>query len=190
MNNDLRNDSGTLFVVMALLTALASATPSPEPQRDDSLENGAILRDDHLLDDRLLDDRLADDYDRFNFGVEPTNGIFLSESGFGELKNVFRGAGSFSSPLPTAPRSTWSSWWTRTGEASRPTRASCRPSPRSRGRSRSSSSTRSRRPLRRAKHHEPTITSRTPTFPLGLLDISHLIVISVCLVISYFCIDL
>ncbi|XP_037780434.1 cuticle protein CP14.6-like isoform X2 [Penaeus monodon] len=100
MNNDLRNDSGTLFVVMALLTALASATPSPEPQRDDSLENGAILRDDHLLDDRLLDDRLADDYDRFNFGVEPTNGIFLSESGFGELKNVFRGAGSFSYTAP------------------------------------------------------------------------------------------
>ncbi|XP_047469320.1 uncharacterized protein LOC125025384 isoform X2 [Penaeus chinensis] len=111
MNNDLRNDSGTLFVVMALLTALASATPPPEPQRDDSLQNGAILRDDHLLDDHLLDDhlleddrleddRLEDDYDKFNFGVEPRNGIFLSESGFGELKNVFRGAGSFSYTAP------------------------------------------------------------------------------------------
>lgn len=105
MNNDLRNDSGTLFVVMALLTALASATPAPEPQHDDSLEHGAILRDDRLLDDHLVDDHLAGDHlagdhDRFNFGVEPTNGIFLSESGFGQLKNVFHGAGSFSYTAP------------------------------------------------------------------------------------------
>lgn len=71
-------------MLLALVAAVASASPG--------YRHGTVMRPVLIL----RDDRVIEDNGRYNFDVETSNGIVMSESGSPGAEGAINSAGSFS----------------------------------------------------------------------------------------------